>query len=106
MGRAVNCVECGKVFNDLKKLEDLRENDSICLVCNTPIEVADWDLVLASYDDEDLDDLDETDIDEGLDEDFDDWEEELDDDDFGEGVDVPAADADDADAGDDPKDET
>ena len=102
MGRAVNCVECGKVFNDLKKLEDLRENDSICLVCNTPIEVADWDLVLASYDDdEDLDDLDETDIDERLDEDFADWEEELDDDDFGEGVDVPDADDDtDDDAGD------
>ena len=87
MGKVVRCAECRKVFDDIEELEDLRSNDSICLVCNAPIEVADWDRVLASYeDDEDLDDLDDDDI-EGLDDDFGAWDEDLDDDDdFGVGV--------------------
>lgn len=87
MGKVVRCAECRKVFDDIEELEDLRSNDSICLVCNAPIEVADWDRVLASYeDDEDLDDLDDEDV-EGLDEDFGAWDEDLDDDDdFGAGV--------------------
>ena len=77
MGRAVRCSECGTVLDNREELEDLRDNDSICLVCNAPVEVADWDQVLASYDeDEDLDDLDEDDINEHFDEDFD-WDEDL-----------------------------
>ena len=79
MGRAVRCPECGKVLDNREELEDLRDNDSVCLVCNAPIEVADWDRVLASYDeDEDLDDLDEDNVDERFDEDFG-WDEEMED---------------------------
>lgn len=76
MGKIVRCPECGEVYNNLEKLEDLRDNDGICLVCNAPIEVRDWDRVLASYEDDDLDGVDE-------DDDEDDWsdEEEADDDD-------------------------
>lgn len=81
MGKAIRCKECGKVYRDLDELEDLRDNDSVCLVCNATIEVGDWDRVLASYeeDEEDLDDIDEEDWeeDEG---DFDEEEEELDED--------------------------
>ena len=77
MGRAVKCPECGAVLDNREELEDLRDNDSICLVCNAPIEVPDWDRVMASYDeDEDLDDLDEEGIDEAFDEDFS-WDEDL-----------------------------
>jgi hypothetical protein len=86
MGKTVRCQECGKVYRDLEELEDLRDNDSTCLGCNSTIEVADWDRILASYEDEeaDLDDIDEEDdweedeeVDaEGLD------DEDLDDDDF------------------------
>jgi hypothetical protein len=53
MGKIVRCRECGKVYRELDELEDLRDNDSVCLVCNNTIEVADWDRVLASYEDED-----------------------------------------------------
>jgi len=85
MGKVVRCAECRKVFDDIEELEDLRNNDSICLVCNAPIEVADWDRVLASYDeeDEDLDDLDDDDIEDSLDDDFGSWDDDLDEDDFG-----------------------
>ena len=87
MGKTVHCMECGKVYRDLDELEDLRDNDSVCLVCNNTIEVADWDRILASYEDDegDVDDLDEdwdesddeeTDVDEDVDEDFDIDEEE------------------------------
>jgi hypothetical protein len=69
MGKIVRCRECGKVYRELDELEDLRDNDSVCLVCNNTIEVADWDRVLASYEDEDA---------EG-DADDDDWEEDDDD---------------------------
>lgn len=67
MGKIVRCRECGKVYRELDELEDLRDNDSVCLVCNNTIEVADWDRVLASYEDDDGD----------ADED-DDWEEDED----------------------------
>ncbi len=99
MGKVVRCPECRKVFDAIEELEDLRSNDSICLVCNAPIEVADWDRVLASYDeDEDLDDLDEDDIDDDLDEDFGSWDDDLDDDDdFEVGDDVDDLDEDDDD---------
>ena len=63
MGKVVNCDECHKVYRDLEALEDLRENDSICLVCNGPIEVEDWDRVLASFEEDDFDDVTE-DVDE------------------------------------------
>ena len=41
MGKIVKCRECGKSYRDLEELEDLRDNDSTCLVCNGTIEVAD-----------------------------------------------------------------
>ena len=94
MGKTVNCRECSKVYRELDELEDLRDNDSVCLICNSTIEVSDWDRVLASYEDDedDVDDLDDEDDwededdldlddddDDDLDDDFD--EEDLDDDD-------------------------
>ena len=92
MGKAVCCQECGKVHRNLEDLEDLRDNDSICLVCNTPIEVSDWDRVLASYeeDEEDLDDIDadeeadwgdekkEDDDDDAVDDGFEEFDDDLD----------------------------
>lgn len=69
MGKVVRCPECGKVYRDPEELEELRDNDSICLVCNAPIEVSDWDRILASWEE------DETDLDD-VDEDVDDWAEE------------------------------
>ena len=50
--------------SSVETLEDLRENDAICVVCNAPIEVVDWDRVLSSYDDDDLDDVDAAGVDE------------------------------------------
>ena len=66
MGKIVRCRECGKVYRELDELEDLRDNDSVCLVCNNTIEVADWDRVLASYEDDEGD----------VDDDEDDWEDD------------------------------
>ncbi|MGC6489298.1 MAG: hypothetical protein ACON4Z_16750 [Planctomycetota bacterium] len=95
MGKILRCRDCGKVYRDVEELEDLRDNDSACLVCNNTIEVADWDRVLASYeedeegdvdeddwdDDEDaLDDADEADDDDVSDDDFEDLEDEDEDD--------------------------
>ena len=74
----MRCRECGKVYRDLEELEDLRDNDSVCLVCNGTIEVADWDRILASYEDDDDDgDVDDDD----WDDDDDDLEVDDDDDD-------------------------
>ena len=70
MGRVIRCPECGEVYEDLETVETLRDNDGICLVCNAPIEVADWDRVLSSYSDDDYDDVDAM----GMDEDDDDEE--------------------------------
>ena len=82
MGKTVRCRECGKVYRELDELEDLRDNDSVCLVCNSTIEVADWDRILASYEDDenDLDDVEDDDdwdddAEEGADED-EEWDEE------------------------------
>ena len=85
MGKIVRCRECGKVYRELDELEDLRDNDSVCLVCNNTIEVADWDRILASYEDDDGDveddddweedeeaEADEDEAEEAADEDFDD----------------------------------
>ena len=82
MGKVVGCPECAKVYRDPEELEELRDNDSICMVCNAPIEVADWDRILASWEDEeDLDDVDD-DLGEDWSEDAEDFGEDLDDDDF------------------------
>ena len=84
MGRIViTCPECDKVYRDLEELEDLRDNDSICLACNAPIEVSDWDRVLASHDDDgDLDDIDdEEEIEGSFDEDYSPWGDDLGEDD-------------------------
>jgi hypothetical protein len=99
MGKILRCRDCGKVYRDVEELEDLRDNDSVCLVCNNTIDVADWDRVLASYedddgqgdaddeddwddDDQDLDGDDEEDGDDDApDEGFEDLEEDEDDDD-------------------------
>ncbi len=82
MGKPVRCRECGKVYRDLEELEDLRDNDSVCLVCNGTIEVADWDRILASYEDDDDDgDVDDDDWDDDEDEDDLDVDEDDDDDD-------------------------
>jgi hypothetical protein len=76
MGKFVRCQECGKVYRDPEELEELRDNDSVCMVCNAPIEVADWDRILASWEDEeDLDDVDD-DLDEDWSEDEEGEEEE------------------------------
>jgi len=67
MGKTVRCRECGKVYRELDELEDLRDNDSVCLVCNNTIEVTDWDRILASFEEDegDVEDVEE-----------DDWEDE------------------------------
>ena len=71
MGKIVRCCDCGKIYRDVEELEDLRDNDSACLVCNSALEVADWDRVLASYEDDDGE--------REVDEDDDDWDDEDDD---------------------------
>lgn len=82
MGKIVKCRECGKVYRELDELEDLRDNDSVCLVCNNTIEVADWDRILASYEDEDGD-VDDDDWDEDEDAEADeDAEDDVGDEDF------------------------
>ena len=88
MGKIVRCRDCGKVYREVEELEDLRDHDSNCLVCNSPIEVADWDRVLASYEDDDEEEasVDEDDWDDDEHDDEDDLEEdEHDDDGLGEG---------------------
>jgi hypothetical protein len=82
MGKIIRCPECGEVYNNLEKLEDLRDNDGICLVCNGPIEVRDWDRVLASYEDEEeLEDVEDDD------EDDEDWSDDDEDDEEAAGFD-------------------
>jgi len=103
MGKVVRCPECAKVYRDVEELEELRDNDSICIVCNAPIEVSDWDRILASWEDEeDLDDVDD-DLDEDWSEDSDDggFDEDFGDDDgdFEDGFDA----AEDGDEDEDPE---
>ncbi|MFK7740763.1 MAG: hypothetical protein AB8H80_10600 [Planctomycetota bacterium] len=101
MGKPVRCRECGKVYRDVEELEDLRDNDSVCLVCNATIEVADWDRILASYeDDEDDGDVDDDD----WDDDDEVEDDDLDDDDDSDSDDFEEIDDDDEDD-DDPEDE-
>jgi hypothetical protein len=82
MGKIVRCRECGEVYRDLESLELLRDNDSVCTTCNNTIEVADWDRILASYEDDegDVDDEDDDWEDDDLDEDDEDAEDVADDD--------------------------
>ena len=80
MGKSVHCKECGKVYRELEELEDLQNNDSVCLVCNNTIEVADWDRILASFEDEDGEGDEEDEDWDDDDEEDDDEEEDVDDD--------------------------
>ncbi len=81
MGKTVRCPECGEVYRSLERIEDVRDNDGVCLVCNAPIEGTDWDKVLASYEDDDIDDVDDLEDVDDLDDDEDlDEDDELDDD--------------------------
>jgi hypothetical protein len=85
MGKAVRCPECGDVYRTLERIEDLRDNDGVCLTCNSPIEVANWDRILESYEEEDMDDvddLDDLDEDDDDEDDFDEDDEDDDDEDF------------------------
>lgn len=90
MGKIIRCAECGERYKTVEAIEELRDNDAICLNCDAEVEVEDWDRVLASYEDDDLDDVDDDedaeddeDEDEGFD---DDWRgssgDDEDDDDF------------------------
>ncbi len=79
MGKVIRCEECGRAYRTLDDIEDLRDNDGICMSCNAVIEVSDWDRILASYEDEDLDDVDDEDEDEEEEEDEEDEEEDLED---------------------------
>ena len=84
MGRIIRCPQCTEVYRDLDAIEELRDNDGACVVCNHPIEVPDWDRVLASHEDDVYDDveaLDGDDDDEEGDWDGGDDEIEIDDDD-------------------------
>ena len=77
MGKAIRCPECGESYRTLERLEDLRDNDGVCMVCNAPIEVPDWDRILATHEDEedDLDDVDDVEDLDDVDDLDDDWEE-------------------------------
>src|SRR5690606_6664726 len=77
MGKVIRCEECGRIYRTLEDIEDLRDNDGICMSCNAVIEVSDWDRILASYEEEedDLDDVDDDDLDDEDEEDEDDdWD--------------------------------
>ena len=80
MGKPIRCPECGEVYRTLDRVEDLRDNDGVCLVCNAPIEVANWDRILESYEEEDdlddVDELDDLDDEDELEDDEEDVEEE------------------------------
>ena len=99
MGRIIRCPECGEVYRELETVEELRDNDGICLVCNAPIEVSDWDRVLSSYDDEDLDDVDVV-----SDDDDDEWTGDVEIDDEDDGFDDPGYDDEDDDDEDEERD--
>lgn len=88
MGKVVRCPECAKVYRGPDELEVLRDNDSICLVCNAPIEVSDWDRILGSWEDqEDLDDIDDDIDNDWSQDDVNDLFEDVDDEDDGDGGD-------------------
>ena len=67
MARVIRCSECGKAYRTLEQLEELRENESLCLRCRALIEVDDWDEILDNWEDPEDDE----------DEDFDDMEMEI-----------------------------
>ena len=52
MGMSVSCPECGLHYDQLPQLEELRENESVCLRCGLPVAVGSWDLLLASWEEE------------------------------------------------------
>jgi hypothetical protein len=49
MGKTIRCDSCNKSYRTLKAVEALRENDGVCLECDNPIEVEDWDEVVDSW---------------------------------------------------------
>jgi hypothetical protein len=49
MGKTIRCDSCNKSYRTLKAIEALRENDGVCLECDNPIEVEDWDEVVDSW---------------------------------------------------------
>ncbi len=76
MGIEISCPECGKVYRTRGQLELLKDNESLCLKCRAFIDVDDWDEIIASFDDEDIDIHDDFDDDipinvDGLEEDID-----------------------------------
>ncbi|MCI0589189.1 MAG: hypothetical protein L0323_20430 [Planctomycetes bacterium] len=52
MGKTIRCDTCNRSYRTLKAVEALRDNDGVCLECENPIEVEDWDEVVDSYDEE------------------------------------------------------
>ncbi len=52
MGKTIRCDTCNRSYRTLKAVEALRDNDGVCLECENPIEVEDWDEVVESYDEE------------------------------------------------------
>ena len=82
MGKIIRCQECAKTYRDVDELEELRDNDSECLVCNAPIEVSDWDRVLASWEEDDSEPDEDDDEDWSEDEDEVEEDDEIGDDDL------------------------
>ncbi|MGH7151161.1 MAG: hypothetical protein ACREIU_10700, partial [Planctomycetota bacterium] len=52
MGKSIRCDTCNRSYRTLKAVEALRDNDGVCLECETPIEVEDWDEVVESWEEE------------------------------------------------------
>ena len=52
MAISITCAKCGKSYAQQQHLEELRENESICLRCATVVKVDNWDLVLVSWEEE------------------------------------------------------
>jgi len=71
MGIEIVCPECGRIYRTREQLEMLKDNESLCLKCRAFIDVDDWDEIMASLDDEDIDISDDFDDDihiDGIDE--------------------------------------
>lgn len=51
MGKTIRCDSCRKSYRTLKAVEALHENDGVCLECENPIEVEDWDAIMDSWTD-------------------------------------------------------
>ncbi|HET6203123.1 MAG TPA: hypothetical protein VFI25_10025 [Planctomycetota bacterium] len=49
MGKTIRCDTCNRSYRSLKAVEALRDNDGVCLECDNPIDVEDWDEVVDSW---------------------------------------------------------